>query len=195
MGLIVKPNTFVNGGAIIGSQWTANFSTWIAEFNGNLDNANFAVGADINGSKFRPYTFVNGKLGAACVDEDSLDYTNVLLNRAVAAGYWSTQGIHEFTMNGASPAFGAATVSFATESNIQSFPPLIDPTPFDTGDPAFAAAPRVTLGIEMVPPTISARYTVRITAINSASFTFSVRSSVNGDTSAGKVHWRAIGIY
>lgn len=191
MATIVKPNTFVNGGSIIGSEWNGNFSTWIAEFNGNIDNDNIKAGANISGSKLRPYTIVNSKLaagGTPCIKDIAFDYTSVMLNRYLAAGYRSTQGIEEFTYVA---GVATGTITFATESNIQT-PSALDPAPFNTGDPSFAAAPRVTLGIEH--STGGSMHHVKITAKVAASFNYEVRSSNGADVSTGKLHWRAVGL-
>lgn len=188
MGLIVKPNTFVNGNTVIGAQWNANFAIFFTEFNGLIDNANFKAGANINGSKFRPWSIANAKLATPSILNGSLNYQSVLLDQFPAAGYRSTQGIEAFTYVA---GVATGTITFATESNIQT-PAALDPTPFDTGNPSFAAAPRVTLAI--LHTTGTNQHHVKITAITNLSFDYEVRSSSGADISSGSLLWRAIGL-
>lgn len=188
MGTLIRA-PFVDAAVVLAGGWNAHFDTWIAEFNGKLDNLNFKAGANINGAKLKPNSIVNSKLAASLISDTKLNYDAALgvkVCRTSAVALRRTVGIEDFTL---AAGVATGTIVFATESNIQS-PAALDPTPFNLGDPAFSVAPRIALGIQHSGGV--ERYDVRITAKSNTQFSYKITSSSVGDTSSGKLHWEAI---
>lgn len=178
MSLVAKPHTFSDSGGVVASQFNENYDAIYNDYNGNIDNSNIKVGANIEGSKLLAASVTSTQLAALAITDAKLDYTSAKVLRTgpniSGNGLRIARGGKAYTLVA---GVVGVTITFSSDS--------------DDGNPAFSASPRITFGNEHA--SSAATYSVVITAISAASFTVEIRCSNGADATSGTLHWTAVG--
>lgn len=180
MGTITIPHTFVDDVVTVTDDINENFSTFITEFNGLIEDANIKSGANISGLKLLSRSIQAGKLDSPFITETKLDYTLHKLLRHAYTGYRMAFGINDFTFISGSPSYADIPVTFSSDAI--------------SGDPGFTSAPRV-VGGTLYPLTgagVQAAYLKMHVAPTTTGVTF--RLEMFGSlTDSGNIFWIALG--
>lgn len=155
--------------------------TIYGDYNGGINDANIAPGANINGSKLLAASVTSVQLAAAAIIDSKIDYTSALILRTGPTQAPSGNGIRVARGTKAAQFAGGVcllTISFATDSQ--------------DGNPNFSVAPMVIATVRRITGGNS-YYCFQGVAATTINVRFDCVSSNVGDASAQSVEWIAIG--
>src|SRR6185312_919442 len=180
MGIVGIPKTWATDDVLTAVDLNLINSTLYNEFNGNIDNTNIKVGANIDAAKLLNASILAAKLADGSVTNAKLDYTSVEVLRVKITG----------GANGKRIATGLKTGQVLVAGNKSNIVVTFS-TDADDGNPTFANATiRVTCTV-VGPGGSTDRYYATVENITQTSFTVHVLSSNAGSTDTVAISWIA----
>ncbi len=179
MGIVAIPKTWADGDLLTVADLNVLNSTIYNEFNGNIDNSNIKVGANIDAAKLLAASITTAQLASLSVVDSKLDYTSVKVLRVLGSG--NGKRVATGLKSGQVLVAGAKSnivVTFSTDS--------------DDGNPNFSSAAIRVVATVVGPGASANRYYATVENVTQTSFTVHIQSAAsNTDTVA--ISWIAIG--